>query len=312
MTRTDAIAWCQSKLGQAMDYDGRYGAQCFDFFNFYYEYLTGRNPYSDGYGLEGAKDIWNVPNARFTFVTNNPNDLNQLPSPGDIVIYDGGLLGSGGYGHVAVFGESTNAYYEQNWGGMYVKKNIRKFTGHEIGWLSFNGFNTATPPTGGNVSDIITDLDVGLVRIANTELEGYPFDETHAGKYDAQEMAAWKGNTLRNLFNQKWNQGEAYRNRRNAQMANYPVLEAQVGALTSANETLTNQNKDLSKKVDDQTTAITTLNQTVTELQDENTALKKENADLKAQVAAGGGDVTINFNFMQIFLWNLIKVFGTK
>ena len=59
-------------------------------------------------------------------------------------------------------------------------------------------------------------------------------------------------------------------------------------------------------------TQILALNQTVTELTDENTALKKENADLKAQVAAGGGDVTINFNFVGVLLWTIIKNFGTK
>lgn len=140
MTRNEAIGWVQSKLGQALDFDGRYGAQCFDLFNFYYQYLTGRNPYGDGFGVEGAKDIWNVRVPYFDYIQNNPNDANQLPSPGDIIIYDGGLSGSGGYGHVAIVGESKQVYYEQNWGGMYVKRNTRAFNGHEIGWLSFKGF----------------------------------------------------------------------------------------------------------------------------------------------------------------------------
>ena len=145
MTRNEAIKWCDSQLGKALDYDGVYGAQCVDFFNYYYKFLTGgRNPYSDGYGVPGAKDLWNVSNVRFNKIANDPNDQNQVPKEGDIIIYSGNMAGTGGYGHVAVYaGNST--YYEQNYGGMYVKKNTRKFNGYEIGWLSYQGFDKVTP-----------------------------------------------------------------------------------------------------------------------------------------------------------------------
>lgn len=142
MTREQAIAWCQSKLGQALDFDGQYGAQCVDLFNFYYQFLTGRNPYSDGYGVPGAKDLWNVRVPYFDYIANDPKDPNQLPKPGDIMIYNGNMPGSGGYGHVAIVGESKQVYYEQNYGGMFVKRNTRAFNGYEIGWLSFKGFNS--------------------------------------------------------------------------------------------------------------------------------------------------------------------------
>ena len=81
MTRQDAINWLNAQNGKALDFDSMYGVQCFDFFNYYYQFLTGRNPYSDGYGVPGAKDIWNVPTSRFTKVANNPNDPNQYPAP---------------------------------------------------------------------------------------------------------------------------------------------------------------------------------------------------------------------------------------
>lgn len=141
MTREQAIDWCKAQLGKALDYDGQYSAQCVDFFNFYYRQLTGRNPYSDGFGVPGAKDLWNVRVGDFEYIANDPNDVNQLPSPGDIIIYSGNMPGTGGYGHVAIVGESKNVYYEQNYGGMFVKRNTRQFNGHEIGWLSFKGFN---------------------------------------------------------------------------------------------------------------------------------------------------------------------------
>jgi hypothetical protein len=135
--------WCNGQVGKALDFDGQYGAQCTDFFNFYYQLITGHNPYHDGYAVPGAKDIWNVPTALFTKVPNNASDPNQLPPQGAILIYDGGLSGSGGEGHVAVI-DSANAkqvtVFDQNWGGMYVHHQSHMWTGHELGWLVFNGF----------------------------------------------------------------------------------------------------------------------------------------------------------------------------
>jgi hypothetical protein len=57
------------------------------------------------------------------------------------MIYSGAMPGSGGYGHVAIVGEAKEVYYEQNYGGMYVKRNTRKFNGYEIGWLELKAFN---------------------------------------------------------------------------------------------------------------------------------------------------------------------------
>ncbi|MDO4882037.1 MAG: CHAP domain-containing protein, partial [Oscillospiraceae bacterium] len=39
ITQSQAVAWANSKIGQALDYDGAYGAQCVDFIFFYYRYL---------------------------------------------------------------------------------------------------------------------------------------------------------------------------------------------------------------------------------------------------------------------------------
>lgn len=143
MTVQDFVNWCNIQVGKSLDFDGQFGAQCTDFFNYAYQYLTGDNPYHDGYGVPGAKDIWGVPTSLFSKVANNPNDPNQLPPQGAILIYDGGLAGSGGNGHVAVV-DSADAkqvtVWDQNWGGQYVHHQSHMWTGHEIGWLVFNGF----------------------------------------------------------------------------------------------------------------------------------------------------------------------------
>jgi len=153
MTRNDALNWLYSEDGGVLDFDGRYGAQCVDYFNFYYQFLVGHSPYSDGYGVNGAKDLWNVPTDRFTKIANNPNDPNQLPDTGDILIYNG--TWGAGYGHVEMVlsadqnGVNVSA---QNSKGQYVDMEFRpwkKVVGGLIGWMSFNRFApepTATVP----------------------------------------------------------------------------------------------------------------------------------------------------------------------
>lgn len=149
MTRQQALGWCEGQLGKALDYDGIYGAQCVDFFNYYYRHVTGVNPYSHGYGVPGAKDLLGVNSPAVTIVRNNPNDPNQLPEPGDVLIYGGSMPGTGGYGHVAVVASAdARTYYEQNYGGMWVRKNTRNWNGHEIGWIKLNALSAATAAQG--------------------------------------------------------------------------------------------------------------------------------------------------------------------
>lgn len=130
-----------------MDFDGQYGAQCFDFFNFYYQFITGNNPYSDGYQVPNASDIFDVPNDRFTFVVNDPNNPSQLPPQLSVMLYDTALPGSDGAGHVVVV-DSANTQqvtvWDQNWGGQTVHHQAHMWTGHERGWIVFNGFTSDT------------------------------------------------------------------------------------------------------------------------------------------------------------------------
>ena len=95
MTQKQAVDWLNSEVGQYRDFDGQWQAQCTDEFNFYYRFLTGRNPYDDGYGVPGAKDLWNVATSRFTKIGDSAS---LVPQPGDVLIY--GPSWGGGYGHV--------------------------------------------------------------------------------------------------------------------------------------------------------------------------------------------------------------------
>lgn len=63
--------------------------------------------------------------------------------------------------------------------------------------------------------DVITKDDVALLRIINTEVKGWPFNETHAGQSDKRELDAWVGQSWRKHLWQGWTEGEGYRNTKN-------------------------------------------------------------------------------------------------
>lgn len=97
VTQNQTDAWLGEQVGQHLDYDQQYGQQCFDFFNYYYQFVTGDGPYADGYGVEGAKDIWDIPTDFFDKI---PDSNNLTPNVGDVLIY--GPSWGGGFGHVEV------------------------------------------------------------------------------------------------------------------------------------------------------------------------------------------------------------------
>jgi hypothetical protein len=97
VTQAEAINWLNSQVGQHLDYDKQYGQQCVDFFNYYYQFVTGDNPYSDGYSVPGAKNLWDVANERLTKI---PDSSSLKPERGDVAIY--GAAWGAGYGHVEV------------------------------------------------------------------------------------------------------------------------------------------------------------------------------------------------------------------
>lgn len=48
--------------------------------------------------------------------------------------------------------------------------------------------------------DMVTDQDLDVVRIAHSEIGGWPFNETHAGKFDREFMGSWKGKPMAALI----------------------------------------------------------------------------------------------------------------
>ena len=114
VTNAQAIAWVQSKVGQSIDYDGAYGAQCVDLILAYYNYLGV--PTSSGNGKD--------------YATNSlPSGWSRVqggtPQKGDILVY--GASGSNPYGHVAIY-ESDYVTYHQNFNtNPYVQRITYKY-----------------------------------------------------------------------------------------------------------------------------------------------------------------------------------------
>ena len=112
------------------DYDGYYGAQCFDLFQFYNRDVVGA-PFVTG---ASAKDIWNTyPRAFYEQIANGPTNF---PVRGDVVVWGDKY---GPYGHVAICTEGdVNRFsaFSQNdpTGARSIVREYKDYYG-VLGWL---------------------------------------------------------------------------------------------------------------------------------------------------------------------------------
>lgn len=120
-TRDEALAWAQSQVGKALDYDGAYGAQCVDLIKYYYAYLGVTPAHGNGcdYATNPLPDGWQ-------------RLQGAAPEPGDILVYSGSS--SNPAGHVAIY-ESDYSHYNQNVSGkQWVVKCTWHYAAYEPYW----------------------------------------------------------------------------------------------------------------------------------------------------------------------------------
>jgi predicted kinase len=200
MTQKQAIDWLNSQVGVYRDFDGQWQAQCVDLFNFYYQFLTGRNPYSDGYGVPGAKDLWNVSTNRFTKI---PDSSTLVPQPGDILVYGSGW--GGGYGHVEMVTATDSrgvTIVGNNFTGnprLAAQRTYRTWAGMKglLGVMRFN-FNKGDVPM--TPAEERTAYQIVLNRAmehAGSGRTGYKFIVDAKAEVEAQRNAA--NQAIRNL-----------------------------------------------------------------------------------------------------------------
>ena len=106
-TSDEAINWVKSQVGNLIDADGAYGAQCVDLIRAYYNFLGVAQVRGNGcdYATNQLPSGWT-------------RIKGAQPQKGDILVY------TGGYGHVAIY-ESDYVTYHQNYNG---KKKVTRET----------------------------------------------------------------------------------------------------------------------------------------------------------------------------------------
>ena len=117
-TKQDGVNWANNHIGQSVDTDGMYGAQCKDFVNAYTQELFGVTFPGNANAL-----IWDSLPAGWTRIQNYAE---FVPEPGDIAIWDG--WGSNPYGHTAVI----------------ISANVNTFESIDQNWYNANG-TTGSP-----------------------------------------------------------------------------------------------------------------------------------------------------------------------
>lgn len=196
--------------GVHINEDGYYGAQCWDVAARYAREVVGCPSFPTGSGgAEGIYRFFTSPiNKYFTRVANDKNNPDQLPPKGAIIVWNGTF--SAPWGHIAVVINATQAgidVLEQNGDNPGGYAYITKRTWHKAidGWL--------VPIKGGAdmAEPLITKDDIDVVRIAHSEIGGWPLDESHAGIHDGKFMEAWGGKTVRDLIRGQWKAGEGFR-----------------------------------------------------------------------------------------------------
>lgn len=103
-TKKQAVAYLKSLEGKYLDYDGWYGAQCFDLANYYWAYITNCSLKGDS-----AKDI-PFENNFDGLGTIYENTVDFKAQEGDIVVFNNNY--GAGHGHVAVV---LNGNYDGNY-----------------------------------------------------------------------------------------------------------------------------------------------------------------------------------------------------
>ncbi|MBR7033466.1 MAG: InlB B-repeat-containing protein, partial [Clostridia bacterium] len=154
-TRAEAVAWANSKIGSALDYDGYYGAQCVDLIYYYYVYLGQSAPGGN------ARDFAN--GGKYT-----PSgwSYQSSPQPGDIAVDS-----SYSPGHVGIVTKIEGSYMycvEQNYNyKQYCQEVRRNLYSHGYSTFIRPDFVTTVTctvtfnPNGGKVSPTSKTVTVG-------------------------------------------------------------------------------------------------------------------------------------------------------
>jgi hypothetical protein len=201
-----------------------------------------------------------------------PNTPEYVPPANALAVWGTAV---GRAGHIAwVLTGSTRTLLktsDQNWNAVQRIQRVDHNYRGVIGFLVPKNLNNQ------GVSQMgATKVTRDTLRMIHTEMEGWPYHETHAGKYDAQFNASWGGADLEAVMWEKWNKNGAWRDMRVAAIDYYNNVKPSV-----------------EKQVKSQMDQITSLTTTIGEKDKAIASLTAENDALKKQIAntpSGGLD----------------------
>jgi hypothetical protein len=118
--------------GNFADFDGKYGAQCFDLVQYWSQAIGG--PFISG---AVATDISHFQSPFYTWVPNTPTNV---PAAGDIIVWDGTWGNGAGHTGVALSGANVNNFQaiEQNNPTGHAPQILGHNYNHVLGWLHPN------------------------------------------------------------------------------------------------------------------------------------------------------------------------------
>lgn len=175
-------------LGRKADYDGQYGGECVDLYNFYMRDVWGLNPYRFG-GVEYAHQLrYNLAQyPEIEWVDNNPNDPNQIPPIGAVVIFDDRFVIKGGHVGIADNGTSNTSLLLFDQVGNPVEEYEKPPSTRRYNWNNVLGWailKKNVPGESGGGIEVIQSMDQAdkLYRLARPN-----------GGGSSEELSGWVG-----------------------------------------------------------------------------------------------------------------------
>lgn len=256
--------------------------------------------------VEGAKDWWDAAAGHPDKYERITNTGNAVPQPGDIVIWSGGLPGSGGYGHIDVClqaypGTGTFAGVDQNWGGKTVHKVTHNYN-YVIGWLRIKSAQQAAAPAAAVSAPAPAVTPQGDEMIADTNQAHKAYQLLRPnGDGDDGEIIATAG---RRSWAQFVGDAQGEVNARNANLRDQAqhmadmqsVIDSTNATVTSLRSTINDSQVSNTQKQTALDTALAQLvadNAQMTTLHDQVTDLQKKVADPLASASAALSDVAV-------------------
>lgn len=302
MTLTDFV---NKYNGVHIDEDGYYGAQCWDVSARYAREVVGCPSFPTGSGgAEGLFRIFANPIPQyFDKIANNKSDPNQLPAPGDVIVWDASFSPPWGHTAVCISADASGVnVIEQNGnnpgGAAYIKK--RGWTGVS-GWLrpkNKGDTNVALVGNGENWYARLNQLHIQTL--------GRPL-----GRDTFNNLIGWDTLKVIELFSDHPEAVVAQHAQEVGQVAVRDNWEGQINTLRSQVAERDKQTADLQTQTGVLSKQIEDIKQQLDELVKTSQLKDKEIADLKSKLATQGED-TVQLNKIGEILRWAVKRFGTS